>query len=270
MIRPDELLVFDFDGVISNSIHDSFRTAVNTYLPFRTRPEFPLNEPLDSDNVFQFEADHSRFFRAFEQLMPLGNFPEDYYVICHILEHEKAAGMKDQSVFNSYKDRLPPEKLGIYQERFYAYRAHCQHVDPEAWSGLLPPFPGIVEAIETLSDRFILAIATSKDRASVDILLRRYLLENHFDPANILAKDFARSKRDQLIHLRHRYSIPFSSIHFIDDKILHLMPVKDLGVIAYLALWGFNTEREALLARSNAIIPLDLEDLPALLPRRPA
>ena len=52
--------------------------------------------------------------------------------------------------------------------------------------------------------------------------------------------------------------------------VTSMMSCDEVRKAMHLYLDGELPEREALLARSNAIIPLDLEDLPALLPRRPA
>jgi phosphoglycolate phosphatase-like HAD superfamily hydrolase len=264
MSSNTQILVFDFDGVICNSIHDSLMTALNTYIQFVPEHTLPLDNPLEPDSLFLFEKNHEPLFNRFSKLMPMGNFAEDYFVFLRIIEKDKSEKVKDQASFNIFKSSIPEEKLNAYQTLFYRYRTHLQESDPESWAYLLPPFPGIVEAIQTLSQRFLCAIATSKDRRSVDILLRSYGLGPYFRPENILDKDFAKSKREHLIQFHKEHDTPFKNIHFIDDKILHLTSVKDLGIRAYLALWGFNTERERRIARENGLTPLLLEDLPQL------
>lgn len=269
MISNTQILVFDFDGVICNSIHDSLMTALNTYIQFVPDHTLPLEKPLEPDSLFLFEKNHEPLFNRFSKLMPMGNFAEDYFVFLRIIEEDKSEKVKDQASFNSFKSSIPEEKLNSYQTLFYQYRTHLQESDPKSWANLLPPFPGIVEAIQTLSQRFLCAIATSKDKGSVDILLRSYGLVPYFHPENILDKDFAKSKREHLIRFHKEHNIPFKNIHFIDDKVLHLASVKDLGIHAYLALWGFNTEREHKIARDNGLTLLRLEDLPHLVKHLP-
>ena len=259
-----QILVFDFDGVICNSIHDSLMTAVNTYIEFVGRHQLPVKKLLKSDSVLSFEQNHPEFFHRFSELMPLGNFAMDYYVFMYIIEKDIGSQIREQSDFEAVKKTIPEESLLSYSDLFYKNRRSMQENDPEAWARLLPPFPGIADSIKSLSERFLCAIATSKDYNSVDILLKSYGLNDYFQRQNILDKDFAASKRDHLIRFHQDHEVPFSDIHFIDDKVLHLISVKDLGVHAYLAVWGFNTQREHEIARSEGFHLLRIEDLPKL------
>ena len=121
----------------------------------------------------------------------------------------------------------------------------------------------IVEAdmVREAYENYVCAIATSKDHQSVDILLRKYKLTDCFQRENILDKEFAESKRDHLTQFHEKHNVPFKDIHFIDDKVSHLIKVKDLGVQAYLAVWGFNTEREHEIALEHGFKLLRLEAL---------
>ena len=259
-----QILVFDFDGVICNSIHDSLMTAVNSYIQFVPEHRLPLDGPLKAGAIFAFEKAHPEFFGRFSRLMPMGNFAQDYYVFLSIIENDTSGKVTDQAGFDAFKRAIPEETRSSYQELFYEYRQSMQDSDPEGWASRLPPFPGIPESIHSLSERYLCAIATSKDYQSVDLILSHYGLRDYFQTENILDKDFAASKRDHLIRFHQEHDIPFEAIHFIDDKVLHLVEVKDLGVHAYLSTWGFNTEREHEMARKEGIALLKLDDLPLL------
>jgi phosphoglycolate phosphatase-like HAD superfamily hydrolase len=113
-------------------------------------------------------------------------------------------------------------------------------------------------------DVFLLAIATSKDYQSVHLLLNHWGLAQYFEQRNILDKDFAGSKREHLVRFHEEHHIPFSGMHFVDDKVSHLFTVQDLGVHAYLALWGFNTPREHAIAQKSGFRLLSLADLQGL------
>jgi len=255
------MFVFDFDGVICNSIHDSFMTALNSYIEILPDHLLPLKGPLPAEAVFSFEENHEQFFREFSLLLPLGNFAEDYYVLLCILENDRAHEIKTQAEFDAFKRSLSGQVLSLYQEIFYRKRHKMQKADPDAWSNLLPPFDGIPETIRSLSQHYVCAIATSKDHQSVDILLRKYKLTDCFQRENILDKEFAESKRDHLTQFHEKHNVPFKDIHFIDDKVSHLIKVKDLGVQPYLAVWGFNTEREHEIALEHGFKLLRLEAL---------
>lgn len=256
-----KILVFDFDGVIANSIHESFMTAINTYIQIVPDHSLPISDPLTSDCVFEFEKAHDDIFQKYLQAMPLGSRAEEYFVVFQLIEKNDFDQIINQSHFSHYKMTLPEEKRNNYDRRFYENRAALQKKDPLAWAKLIPPFKGVVEAIPALSDRFTLCIATSKDRASINILLQNYGLREYFSPGNILDKDFADSKREHLVRFHEDHHVPYSNIYFIDDKVNHLQSVKNLGVHTYLALWGFNDEREYETAREEGFILLALDDL---------
>ena len=261
MKTSQQILVFDFDGVISNSVHESFMTALNAYIKFVPDHNLPLNEPLKSDGVFQFEKEHPEVFKQFFQLMPMGNRAEDYLLILLLIDRQETRKVTNQSEFDAFKETIPVEIQESFHKAFYESRTSFRQQYPTVWIKMHRPFPGIVDAVQILSQRFLLAIATSKDRASVDILLEHYKLSPYFRPENILDKDFAKSKRFHLTRFQKEHGVPFKNIHFIDDKVLHLVSVKDLGVNCYLALWGFNTEREHKVAVKEGFTLLNLEDL---------
>jgi phosphoglycolate phosphatase-like HAD superfamily hydrolase len=156
---------------------------------------------------------------------------------------------------------LSEDSLSHYTKAFYTRRSRLQKADPRAWSELLPAFPGVVEAMQPLAGRFILAIATSKDRESVNLQLTHYGLTDIFGDEQIVDKDFSESKRDHLSHLRDVFNVDYPSMMFIDDKVLHLISVHDLGIQCFLAGWGFNTARERELASSEGIHVLQIEEL---------
>ncbi|HEX9934038.1 MAG TPA: HAD family hydrolase [bacterium] len=261
--RP--LLVLDFDGVICDSIHDSFRTALNTYIRFRKGHALPLRKPLDTaEATFRFEREHPEVFERFRAILPLGNRAEDYCVMLTILYRGEAGSITGQDDFDAYGKTISPQEQREYHRLFYEDRNRLQKADPKDWSGLLPIFPGMAGALHRLSRRFVLCIATSKDRASVDLQMKAYGIEPLFLPENILDKDFAESKRDHLVRLHERHGVPFSSIHFIDDKVLHLVSVKDLGAKCYLATWGFNTPREHKIAEREGFVLLTMDGLKEL------
>lgn len=258
--RP--LIAFDFDGVISNSIHDSFVTALNTYIDFKPDHGLPLSGPIQpAGRIFEFEKDHPGLFDAFKSLLPMGNRAEDYYVILRIIEEEQTGTVKDQDSFDAYKKELDRSLRHAYHECFYRYRVGLQNTDPDAWAELLPAFEGIQEMVPDLSGDFTLAIATAKDRRSVDIQLDKYGLTGYFDPDNILDKDYSESKRGHLSRFHQLHGTPYDRMHFIDDKVLHLKSVADLGVHCYLAMWGFNSQREHAVARENGFTLLELNQL---------
>lgn len=256
------LLIFDFDGVISDSLHDSYVLSLNTYLRMGAARNLPLNAPIDPPNrIFDFEKRHPDLFEAFRRMIPLGNRAEDYFVIWNAIDSEIRERLRTQSNFEKFKRRFPNETLNAYAKVFYKSRKTLQEINAERWTELCPSFHGIPDAIVFLSERFELSVATSKDLQSVHLLLKKYGILRCFKPEYILDKDFSYSKRDHLTHFHEQFGIPFQAMHFIDDKVLHLLSIKTLGVKGYLALWGYNTKRERHIAEREGFRLLTIEGL---------
>ena len=181
-MHSEKLLIFDFDGVICNSIHDSFMTALNTYAELIPDHSLPWKKNTDPQSIFLFKKQNPLLFDQFSKLMPLGNFAEDYFIIARLLETQKVPTIQNQEDFESFKKSLPADQLRMYSETFYRNRVQMQEETPELWASLLPGFPGLQKSIPLLSKRFKLAIATSKDMRSVQILLKQYHLDKYFLP----------------------------------------------------------------------------------------
>jgi phosphoglycolate phosphatase-like HAD superfamily hydrolase len=258
-IKP--LLICDFDGVISDSLHDSYVTSLNTYLLAEKTHSLPLTAPLDPPSrVFEFEKEQPRLFAEFKRLIPMGNRAEDYFVIWRIIDEGATGDVRKQSDFERIRKEIRGDALEAYGRNFYSSRREQQETSPDEWASLSPVFEGIPEAIRSLSARFDPAIATSKDMRSIAILLKRYGLRPFFKPEFILDKDFSYSKRDHLAHFHEKFGIPYDRMHFIDDKALHLVAAKGLGINGYLALWGYNTPQEQEMALGGGFRLLNLED----------
>lgn len=258
------LIVFDFDGVICNSFYDSLYTAIHAYFTIHPDNRLPLENPLPPGRVYKFERDHPEFCGMFYELMPLGNFAMDYFVALEIITSGRFSDIATQEDFTRFRETIPQRVLDRYSDTFYAFRRDMQTLHPEQWASLLPPFETLPETIRSLASKHRLAIATSKDIRSVDILLQRYGIADCFPAGTILDKDYAESKRAHMLRFHELHSIPLKHIYFIDDKVLHLVSVADLGVVCHLAAWGFNTPREHRIARENGCRVLELEDLPAI------
>lgn len=257
--RP--LVVFDFDGVLSDSFLDSLWMAINTYVDLVPDHGLPVDGPLPAKAIEDFVQREAAFAACFHDLMPLGNLARDYYVILHAMTQGRDGAIQSQADYDRYKATLDSGTVMAFDAAFYARRRRLQTEDPQAWAGLIPVFQGIPQAVDALSHRARLAIATSKDLRSVKLLLDRYGLTRYFPPEWILDKDFAPSKRQHLIRLSERTGTPFQRMHFIDDKVTHLVDVADLGVNLYLAAWGFNTPREAEVAKALGARVLALYEL---------
>jgi len=250
-------LALDFDGVISDSAAEAFAVGLVTYQSLcpvegwealaerareMTRTEL-LAEPL---------------YQAFVEGMPLGNRAEDFGVVLRAIE--QGVELRDQAAYDRVYAAVGAEFRHEYHARFYGFRAAYRAESPEQWCGLMGPYAPFLEILRAHAGRADFAIATAKDRDSVDLLLDAYGVADLFPPDLILDKETGPDKRAHVRALADRIGLEPGEITFIDDKVNHLESVSKLGARCALAGWGYNGERERRLARARGHLVLDLDD----------
>ncbi len=256
-IAPVQLLALDFDGVISDSAPESFLVALRTY--GELRPESRLAGLCDIAPERAPGSTGTELYARFLELMPLGNRAEDFGVALAALDD--GHDVHDQATYDRVRDDYGAEFRERFHRRFYEVRAELRERDPKRWAALLEPYPAFLEILRRRAGEVVLAIATAKDRESVDLLLRAYGVASMFPDELIVDKEAGDSKREHLARLREQMSIPFGEITFVDDKVNHLEAVASLGVRCALAGWGYNGPRERALARQSGHLVCTLEDV---------
>jgi len=236
-------LALDFDGVLSDSAREAFAVALVTYAALRPRSRLAAAAPRP-------EADaRPALFAAFLELMPLGNRAEDYAVA--LAASEAGVRLGDQASYDAFYAAQEVPFLRDFHTRFYEERRAFARRDPEGWLRLLAPYGPFLELLRRRAGSAVYAIATAKDRASVERLLARYGAADLFEPRWILDKELGPGKHAHLRRLAEGLGVDLAEITFVDDKVNHLEAVAPLGVRCVLAAWGYNVERE--LARAQAV-----------------
>lgn len=249
-----KLLALDFDGVISDSAPEAFVVAVASYRDVWPGSRLPAVGAID---------DAPALYRAFVEQMPLGNRAEDFAVVLRALEQDVA--LPDQPTYDAFFRTQDEAELLAFHEHFYEVRSAWAARDPEGWLDLMAPYPGFLEMLRRRRGDALLAIATAKDRASVERLLVRYGIEDLFPGERVLDKEAGRHKRAHLEALAGRHGLDPAELTFVDDKLNHLESVAGLGVRTALAAWGYNGPREHLAARRGGHLVLSLDDAEAIL-----
>jgi phosphoglycolate phosphatase-like HAD superfamily hydrolase len=258
-------LALDFDGVIFDSAPESFVVARQTYAELG--PAVPTATCLDAlPNAFERSREEIRdlpLYRAFVNLMPLGNRAEDYAVILSILE--RGVAVVDQPAYDRERAGVSAGFLEAFHTRFYEVRTWFERAHPRHWRTLQGPYPELAALLRRRSGDVELAVATAKDRRSVRLMLEEHGLGDLFPDPRVLDKETGRSKAAHLKHLGEILGIPFAAITFVDDKVNHLDAVAPLGVRCVLATWGYNGPREHELAERRGYVICTLEDAERLL-----
>lgn len=245
-----KLLALDFDGVISDSAREAFVVALRSYRELR--PDSRLPEVTRA-------SDAPELYASFVERMPLGNRAEDYAVVLAALE--AGVPLPDQAAYDGFFATQDADELAAFHTRFYQLRSAWAARDPHGWLSEMSPYPEVLPVLRRRAGDVILAIATAKDRASVERLLAWYGIADLFPSERVLDKEAGRSKRAHLEALSKGTGVAMPEITFVDDKLNHLASVASLGVRCALASWGYNGEREVRDARVQGVLVLSLEDL---------
>lgn len=254
------VLALDFDGVIADSAPEAFTVAVRSLAALRPDSALAAHaERLDGQQAPSSAAVRAApLYAPFLAAMPLGNRAEDYAVI--LLALEQGHALPDQASYDALRDAQDPAWLRRFHQRFYRERAALAARDPEGWSALMPPYSALLSVLRRRAADAALALATAKDRGSVEKLLARYGVADLFPAERVLDKETGPSKTAHLEMLQARTGVPFAEITFVDDKVNHLDRVADLGVRCALAAWGYNGERELRLALAHGHLVCGLTD----------
>ena len=259
-----QLLALDFDGVISDSAPECFVVALCPY--FRPQNGTSLARPpgFDADSAPAPAAvEAAEFYRPFVELMPLGNRAEDFGIVLSAID--AGATIRDQGDYDRFRAKLSERWLDDFHTAFYEERRAVSERDPVGWERLMEPYPGFLEMLRGRASDAVLAIATAKDRRSVDRLLGSYGARDLFPVERVFDKETGVSKVTHLRALRDQEGVAFAEMTFVDDKVNHLDSVASLGVRCALAAWGYNGDREITLARERGYLVCALDDVEPLL-----
>ncbi len=258
-------LVLDFDGVLVDSSREAHVVALRTYLALA--PSSPLRRFLGPVRPGADPARHGfdsdPLYRAFHDLVPLGNRAEDFGVA--LAAFERGAAIADQADYDAFFAGQDPIWLDAFHHEFYRQRAALRAESLDGWLGLQRPFSPFLDLLRRRAGEVAYAIATAKDGASVRLLLDRYGAADLFAPEAVLDKETGRSKRRHLEVVHERLGVEWRELTFVDDKVNHLEAVSDLGVRPVLAAWGHNTRREHARARALGFAVAALDDAEAAL-----
>jgi len=259
------VLALDFDGVLCDSIRETFATALRTYADLvpDSRLIARVDARLGSWPWTKTQIDTEPDFLRFAQLVPLGNRAEDFGVALLSMDLELQLG--DQESYDSFYRSLEPDWLARFHGRFYESRSTLRTAAREAWLALHTDYPLFTALLHEIDGEITLAVATAKDDESLGLLLGRFGLSALFPPELRLDKETGIQKTEHLSRLSERLRIPFTDITFVDDKVNHLAKVAGLGVRPVLAGWGHNTAREHAAARALGFSVANLDDAKSVL-----
>ena len=173
------ILALDFDGVVCDSMREIMAVATQAYL--RLEPDASVVRDLA-----QRGEDDPRF-RAFRQLVPLGNRAEDFGIALAALQNSLAIATQEE--YDRYRQTFDAHWIQTYHRVFYRCRRELVDASPERWLALHRPIASFLELLKAHASRQTYAIATSKDGASVRRLLDDFGVRELFRTEPIFDKE---------------------------------------------------------------------------------
>ena len=249
------MLIFDFDGVLINSLAEVTLTVYHTTTGERATSLADL--PPGLAGLFQRNRYHVQPIGDAVLLMKwcLINYQNNSAKILNPQEYEAMiSGAADPAADRS--------------RRIYETRMNFAARDPQQWLALHQPYqPLWAELLKRKKYGFV--ILTNKNRDATLKLCRVFGL--NIDTGNVYSGDQGVSKVENMRQIQKRFGSP--AFEFIDDSVKNLIELdrcfnKDHKTLALLfASWGYTGPDDEKMAQLNGYPVLNQKDLIALLDR---
>jgi len=238
-----KLILWDFDGVIADSIDECLITSYNAYIN---------NEKNDNNfirNVSDVPLEQQAFFyKNRKYVRP----PGEYFIIHYAFDNH--ISLDNYKVFKNILDNNS-EIVKEYQNLFFLNRKELKKYNQKNWLKYHKIYDNIVNNWVNLKNLFNYFIVSNKDTSSILSIMENFNLD--IDKKNVYGADFSSSKRKIIRHILHTVNIKANNVIFIDDNHHHLLDVSDLGIKLCYANWGYGENPPNL---DDKIINLELHN----------
>lgn len=243
--RKPYLIALDFDGVIWDSVIESFVVAHQVYEK--------MGGGIPSTPVVEEKFRRGRF---------LCRDAEDFYTLLRFIEENPAKdpGLVTEEEFHPLRKQEARQRA-VFEKEFYRARSLMKQEEYERWCSLQSPYPGVIEEVKELQRSFArVVISTNKDEDSV-----RRLLSPHDLDLDVVSKEVSTDKSVQVRRISSAYKVPLNQIIFVDDLYENVRLVKSIGAKVAMVKWGYSTRFQQKEARKAGIPVLDLGKITAQL-----
>jgi FMN phosphatase YigB (HAD superfamily) len=247
------MLIFDFDGVLINSLDEVTLTAYNT----ATGQTATALADLPAALVALFQ--HNRF-----HVQPIG---DAVLLMNWCLNNYRK---RPQSILNPQEYEIlisgATVSSGDRTRQIYENRGQFIATDPECWLALHRPYQPLWDQL-TRRRKTGVVILTNKNRDATLRLCRHFGLG--IDEVDVYSGDRGASKAENMRRIQRRFTgQPFE---FIDDSVKNLRDLEnfvtagDKMIRLMLASWGYIGPRDKGIAHKYGYPVLNQKDLIALL-----
>jgi phosphoglycolate phosphatase-like HAD superfamily hydrolase len=218
-VKGRTLLVLDFDGVICDSIDETFLTSWNAYHELFLKKE-PASVPL-------------AFRRTFAVLRPFIRTGEDFVLIQELLATGRT--VRDQAEFDEALRAAGPQRLSQWRELFYAARTKLLANERGSWLAMNRIYPHVAAALTALPAGSAPCILSTKKAEFISEILTAHGIS--VPRERIHYSDGSVPKLTIVEKLRREGS--FASAILVEDQIDALRGNANPAVQGLLAQWGY-------------------------------
>ncbi|MBL7131543.1 MAG: hypothetical protein ISS45_09115 [Candidatus Omnitrophica bacterium] len=235
-------LLWDFDGVVVDSIDECLITSYNAFLKHQNKSEFIDNLGNIAEKVAKEFKSIRKYVRA----------PRGYFIL-HKAIHED----KNITCFSTFEDYFNSHKneIGSYEDIFYSMRNKLRNRNSQYWINLHHVYPWVKESWDLLKYYFEYFIVSNKDAHSISLILQNAGMA--IDTNRIFGKEFNIEKTKIVKHILENFEIEEDGAFFIDDNSVNLQEVSKLSIRLFFASWGYE---EIFKTKNDGIITLKKED----------
>ncbi len=236
------MFVFDFDGVIADTKHETYHVALEAFDRMEGR-----DLSVDKD-----------FYQKLIDARPYVRMAQDIYVLIKtILEGKdfRVMGAKDLNLLISESGGKAEE----FRDIFFETRKMITEKNYSRLFSLIKVYPCLIDLIKSLQKRCVVAISTAKNREATILFLEKHGVK--MPEERVLDKDFSTDKNEHLSEFSKRFNVPMENIYFIDDVFFQIESVLNSGANILFADWGYSTEEQRMKAKEIGIRLLSLNNL---------
>lgn len=230
------VIVFDFDGVLVDTIEECLTMAYTTVRRLAGQPVEPPPQEV------------AEAFLAHRHLV---GPPWQYAVL---LECIARGAIPDAAGFAVLSAERAPTLAG-FTDSYFAARTELS-ADQGRWLSTMRPYETALRVFREQHARGAWILST-RDPVSIEKILR------HFTGVvpRQLPRAGPRQKWETLLEIAHSNGVPAQRVLFVDDHLPHVLPAKQRGISAHLARWGYLGPSDLHDAAAAGVRCLSLDEL---------
>jgi len=241
-------IVFDFDGVIFDTVYETLFISYNVYKG---------NDPLTAQPIYEIpESFRNRFIKYRYLVADPIQFKWLWSSIEKVSENKIEASFYKLLEGGKKQDEL-------FIEQFFSFREELKKTHLDTWLSLCKPYPFVVNFIKTINKEIPVYISSNKDESSIHFLLTHANIKIALN--NVFGMEHGAFKPDHFKEISQKSAHSFKEILFIEDNFKNFNGISELGVQCYLATWGYNNPSQNVRDVKSSYTFINQEDLFSLL-----